>query len=564
LPSRSSADRHGTGRAGTVRPLSLLFLALLAAASTFLLFRETLAYGFDYDDYYFVKPFTRDDVLRTFTGSWDTSGIMVPFYRPLTIAFYALRFEAFGLNAEAHHAASLVLFALAALLAALFALRATGSAGVAAGVLVAFVVHPSMPAAQVAWVTNQMHLLASLLVLSGLVWWQVAARRGLAWWLPLLVIATAAFMVKEDCVMLLPAIVTIHWLYRRSVDRTVPPVPKPFVAAAVLLVGGLLLLRQEALGELGGYGRRGVEQAWHNFTLGLKRVFWLVHARLAWQKPAGWFAALLPAAALAAWWWTPRGTRFVILSGAALALLFNLPFVLVTKHEQMHLVALGAALVFGGAAAAILQTLRRRPLRIVAGVVLAAGFTMHALVGRSFTANFAPFGPVVLSHDVFVQEWAAVPRELREYLERKKEPGAAGRLSPNPVDELRLVGFGLHETETAPDGTRYRWMRQPRAEMHVTSAASAVTIPIRHERGAFGEPAHVTISLNGRVVDTMAIDDGEWKHSRISLRGLKTPALARMHRITIEIPHAWVPARVIPASTDERVLGLQIGEIETR
>ena len=39
---------------------------------------------------------------------------MVKFYRPLTIVLHAIRFELFGLNAVAHHAMSLALFALAA------------------------------------------------------------------------------------------------------------------------------------------------------------------------------------------------------------------------------------------------------------------------------------------------------------------------------------------------------------------------------------------------------------------------------------------------------------------
>jgi hypothetical protein len=84
-----------------------------AAAATSLLYRSTLHYGFHYDDYYFIKPYTRAEVLATFAGSWDHSGIMVPFYRPLTIAFFAFRFELFGLNAVAHHALSLTLFVLA-------------------------------------------------------------------------------------------------------------------------------------------------------------------------------------------------------------------------------------------------------------------------------------------------------------------------------------------------------------------------------------------------------------------------------------------------------------------
>jgi hypothetical protein len=497
-------------------------------------------------------------VRQTFTGSWDDSGIMVPFFRPLTIAWYALRFELFGLNSEAHHIVSLSLFVLAALLAAAFAFSATRSRLLPFTVIVAFITHPAMPYAQVAWITNQMHLLASLLVLGGLVWAQHAAGRGLAWWLPLLLIATAAFMVKEDCIMLLPAVIVIHWLRRRIVDRTLPPVPIAFVGLAVVLVAALVLYRQDALGGMGGYGRPTAEQAWSNFSRGLRGVFSLAPAHRPWQGVASWFATLLPFAALLAARRASRGTVFTMAAGFAAAVLFNAPFALVTKSEQMHLVALGASLVFGGSAGALIQAARGRLLKAAAALVLAAGFAACAAVSRHITTDFAPFGPIVRSHDEIVLGWGAVPDELRDYVKRKGAPGAAERLSPNPQRELRLAGFGFHNYETSPDGVRYRWMRLPHAVIHVMPGAQSLVIPLRHERGAFGEPARVSISVNGRVVDRMVLDDGTWRYSTVPLRG-QLPRFARTHEVAIEIPRVWVPADVIPGSADPRPLGLQVG-----
>jgi hypothetical protein len=143
-------------------------LAALAGATTLLLYRETLAYGFDYDDYYFLRPHSRSEVLATFTGSWDRSGIMVPFYRPLTIVFHALRFELFGLDPTLHHASSLTLFALTAVLVAWFVFRLTARAWAAVIAMLFFVCHPAMPYSLMAWITNQMHLLQILTVLGAL------------------------------------------------------------------------------------------------------------------------------------------------------------------------------------------------------------------------------------------------------------------------------------------------------------------------------------------------------------------------------------------------------------
>src|SRR6476620_4555327 len=94
-----------------------LILLLTASVSTFLLHGQTLSYGFDYDDYHFARPYSRADVIAAFYGPWDSAQIERPYYRPLTIAFYAARFEVLGINATAHHARSLVLFSIAATLA---------------------------------------------------------------------------------------------------------------------------------------------------------------------------------------------------------------------------------------------------------------------------------------------------------------------------------------------------------------------------------------------------------------------------------------------------------------
>ncbi len=535
-----------------------------AAAATYPPYSPTLWYGFHYDDYYFIKPYTRDEVLATFAGSWDHSGIMVPFYRPLTIAFFALRFELFGLNAVAHHAVSLTLFASAAALAGLLAWRMTRSAG--AGMLAAlmFSLHPAMPYAQAVWITNQMHLLSSVVVLSALLWGHVVAHRPLLWWLPLLGFAAAAFLVKEDNIMLLPAIVALHWLRRRLAEPVLQKAPRAFVAIAALLAGGLVILRQEALGGLGGYGRPTPERAWTNFKKGITGVFWLLPADRPWQPFASRFAMLLPIGALAFWRRISAGTRFLVAGGTAIGLLFNLPFVFVSKFEQMHLVAAGASLLMTGSIIAILEALRARSLRIAAMLVCAAGIAACAFVAREISRDFEPFGTIAFSYDEIVRDWAAVPQEIRQYLRRKPQPDGGRRLSANPVDEVRLVGFGLHPPETSPDGINYRWMAQSRAELLVAAGARDIVIPLRHDAGAFREAAHVTITLDGHRVEQLTLPDGSWRTVRYALRRADVPRLSGMHRLVVEIPHAWVPSRIIPGSNDGRVLGLQIGDIQMR
>ena len=88
-----------------------------------------------------------------------------------------------------------------------------------------------MPYSLVAWVTNQMHLAQTLVVLLRSLWWHAVRARPLVWWLPLLVFGAAAFMVKEDGLMLLPAILTVHAITRRVAEPSLRPVPWVFAGA---------------------------------------------------------------------------------------------------------------------------------------------------------------------------------------------------------------------------------------------------------------------------------------------------------------------------------------------
>jgi hypothetical protein len=559
LPSRSWASKI---------TLDLLGVAILAATATLYAHGTTIGYGFHYDDYYFLRPQAWEDVRESFHGPWDLTGVMVKFYRPLTVAFSALRFELFGLNAVAHHTTSLVLFAVAATLTAWLIHRATGRR--AAGVLAAvfFTAHPVMPYSLVAWITNQMHLLQMLTVLAALMWWQVARARGLGWWTPLLGVAAASFLIKEDGVMLLPAIVVLHEIQRRTVDPTVPRVPIPFIAAAALTIAGLMLWRNHVLGELGGYTRLSFDKAWANLAGTLVGVYRLVPADRPWQPLASWFATVLPLAGLVAWPWVSRPARFCLAAGASIAVLFALPFIFVAKPEQVYLLGLGLSIVLAGASLALVDLAVRAPLpRVaVAAVVIVVGGGLAAFVAvtRDITRDFEPFGPIVLVNDDIVRTWGFVPVEIKEYLERKRVADAARHLSPNVLDELTVATFNTHGRDVTPDGVPYMWMARPWCEIDIAANARQVTIPLRHEIGIFRDPARVRVLLNGRLVDELELTTPEWKMSTVAVVKAHLPAFSRMHRLHIVIDRVWIPSRIIPGSTDDRPLGLQIGTVEIR
>jgi hypothetical protein len=537
-------------------------LLAVAATATLVLHRETLGYGFDYDDYHFVRPYARSEVLAAFHGPWDAAGIEVPFYRPLTVALFAARFELFGVNADAYHALSLALTAIAAALAGLLAWQISTRA--AGGVLAALllVAHPALPYSLVAWVTNQMHGIETIAVLCGLTWWHAVRRRPLVWWIPLLALGPAAFLIKEDGIMLLPAVVVIHTLTRWIDPDDTPRIPAWFLGVAIALPAALFLVRREFLHGLGGYHQPTVAAAWSNLTRGLIGVFSLTPADRPWQPLASWLATLLLAAGLLLWRRAGTGTRRLFITGACIAVLFDLPFLFVVKAEQLHLVALGAVLVLTASIMAVADALRGRGLARIVPALAAVTLGSFGLVARDIAHDFDPFGPVVLAHDNIVKDWAAVPPELRDYLIRKRDGDS--RVPANPAEAVPVVAFNMHLPEMSRAGVRYRWVSSPSTDVEISPAARDVTIPLRHEIGAFREPAHVSIYADGRRVDDLTLRDDDWHMSRFAVRPSDVSRLRRMHRVYVNLDRVWRPQALIPGSQDTRTLGVQMGEIQIR
>jgi hypothetical protein len=201
---------------------------------------------------------------------------------------------------------------------------------------------------------------------------------------------------------------------------------------------------------------------------------------------------------------------------------------------------------------------------VIATLIAASGAASLAVVARDIARDFEPFGPIVLANDDLVRTWGPVPPELHDYLARKREPGAADRMSSNPIDELTAATFGVYGRETSPLGVPYMWMSGPIADIYVRGSARSVTIPLRHPIESFREPTRARIDADGRLADDLALDTPEWKMSIIALRPADTPRIGGMHRIRIAIDHAWRPSDVIPGSADQRTLALQIGEVVVR
>ena len=348
-----------------------------------------------------------------------------------------------------------------------------------------------MPYSLVAWVTNQMHLVECLVVLTALVWWDAVYERGLLWWLPLLGFAVVAFLIKEDGIMLLPAVVTLHAVRRWFSDDDVAFPPLPFLALAAVLMTVLAEARsvdtRRGRGGTASCARRRAPQ---------------LRQRTLRTVPAGARGPTLaagrelvrdavPVTAILLWRRSTCGARTAMVSGLAIAMLFDLPFIFITKAEQLHFIALGAALFLTGSSVVVFTALRGRlSTQYGFGATAAAGLICLALVSQDIARDFQPDGPV----------WCW--RTMRSLLDvgsgssrscglscPETRAGCGRSLSPDPSLALDLLTFGGHGPELSPDDVNYQWMAGLQVEVFLAARARAMTIPLRHVIEAFLSPS---------------------------------------------------------------------------
>lgn len=535
----------------------VLVLAVLAAAvgGSVALYSPTLAHGFLWDDYHQVHPFSTDDVLRAFAHSWDPTGIEAAFYRPLAVAWFAARFEWFGLNAPAYHAVSIALFAIDALLLAVLAARLTNNRTALIAVVL-FVAHPSFPPSLVNWAANQPHLLQLQVLLLGAVWWTVCRSRSAVWWIPILVAQVVAFLIKEDGIMLFPAIVALQALSRLrwTESRILPPLPV-LVGGGVIGIG-LVWGRSLALQGLGGYhGVPSADVALTNLSKGLYEVFLqgpghygLGHAWRtmdAVRKAVALCSLLIGLGAVVAAVRRPaRSGWFLVAAGLAIALLFDLPLLFAAKPSQYHFIALGAVLMLSGGLAVLYEAMPASWFRVGIAVLTVTLAGLMATATRQKLAD-GPMSEFMLATDKQVVGWKSVPEEVRTYLQRKAQmPAGAGAPA---IEALPVVTFGAYGWDGEGASLR-RW-----SSGHVTMLLAPSTRLLEQPVQAL-RPTRVDVYVAGRWTQTVSVERA-WK-DLVILLPRRAPILTAMHRVDLVISPTWKPTDEDPQTNDDRVLGL--------
>jgi len=422
---------------------------IAAAVAAAVLYGRTLHFGFDWDDYHFVRSYAPSDVAAAYTGTWDPRGIEAPFYRPATIALFATRgwilsslppeggshakpvapsslppeggshADALGAaggshpdavapeggshadavapeggsdaNAVALHALSLVMLVAAAAACAwwLRSLELRASA-VLLGTI-AFVAHP-MIAPAAAWITNQMHLLQLIAVAAAMA---LTSRVRWYWLIPL---QAAALLIKEDSLVLPVAMAACWWAQRR-------PVPRGWIAASAVLTLLYVAVRTWALHGFGGY-EPGAAEMLRNAG---RAPF---YALLVFPFNGGVWLVVPIVVMLVHALRRSAGDRRLFLM-AILFFVFDAPLAFSSGPTRWHLLVLPVA----GALAVSSDALRTTRWALPLGAMLVAGF---AAAGWTVTNRWKPCSPEVRLHDARAATWGeAVDPALRLELRAK-------------------------------------------------------------------------------------------------------------------------------------------------
>jgi hypothetical protein len=507
----------------------IALVALLTVGATYF---GTWSLGLWWDDYVALRPWRIHDVASAFTGSWDRWDVWPAYYRPLSVAWYAVSFELFGLHALPMHLVSLAGLAAAAWLAGLFAWRETGTpiAGIAAAAL--YSTHPAVALAQGPWLFLQNHLLCTLLVLAALLSWQKRrAEPGLGRWWPLFALALAGFLVQEDMIVLAPSLLMLQYIRA----RTVADVPRPgtrLVLLTLVFIGCLAAGRWALLGQLGGPPFHSLTGMAANIIRGPVRTLLLLEdspAGIQWLGSAGLIVTLIAGA-----WTAVRGARatesMLLVTGLGLVACFSVPLVFASSWSRFHLVALGAVLALAGSIHVC-----RRFLAVARGWPTTAWVIVLAMVlgveAQSNVRHTSCSDPILWSDAQVLNDWPQVPAHVRAWLAAK--PAACGRGEDPRLSSIDIAAWIVddrshtlaHASVDGGSGTRVVAL--------IAQHATAFALDVRAAPG--GGPVQIQITTNGTTAPAVTAGE-EWQTVSVPMSPNWRTRLRAMHRVDLTVP----------------------------
>jgi len=419
-------------------PNAWLLLAVAAIVCVAATHAVVLSFGFRYDDYMMLRPFGDADVRQALTNSWGPiGGGQDSYYRPITALYLGGLFQVFGLHAWPMHLVSLVELAVVGWLLGVFLYRDLGLKVALLGVVV-YLLRPSLPDSTSAWILNQMHLLALIVVTATLLVWQSRRQdpRPVRW-LPIFLLTALGVFIKEDTAMILPALLALQWARARFV-KDVPGLNTELVTASIVFAALLVALRLWMFPHFDVF-EPGPSRPWSRIlaiaAYAPVRASMVVFLRGSLVVGATAFVLLTEACGGWTFWRRPASERgWLWIQGVILLACFSLPigFVADFKTTRMHLVVFSSTMMLTAGISTILAWRpSRRWLAAAAMLVVVAGIGDRArLQHTELVERFTPCGEEDLWFDQDVRAWPIVTDDLKRWIDLKARACSEGRYQP--------------------------------------------------------------------------------------------------------------------------------------
>jgi hypothetical protein len=505
-------------------------VAVLAAVGTAAAYGQAWRFDLQCDDLLVIRPWSAAELAGVWHGTWEPTHAFATFFRPLASSFYALTFELFGYNASAHMLLSLAMLATVTFLLALFVARDAGGPPhpYAAGSLAALVylLHPNTPWSTGVWITNDFHKLTAISALGALLVWQRLRHKPAVQWLWLVPFIVVCFLVKEDGVMLLPALLSLQWARARLVgDVTAPRVTMWIAGAGV--GGALVVWRSLALGELGGFPLPASAAAViHNLLRGPLYAL-TQHGRMAALSSGEQLAAAgLLLVVSVALWLMPRERRFLPAAGLIIMFWYDLPLALISNVMRYYMLTIAAVMVLVPALLAFRlpaiarSRVNRSAARLITGAIVVA-VAIGAAKQREELALFAPCER--LAHECapwVLEEVTPIAAEARAYVAATTSAcTVANRPRVGDADTLTW-GLGATSVETMT-GERSHLVTG-RVVTLVKTNTDTATFAVRHPDASAAHPVVAEFVADGRH-QTVELVTSAWVTVTVPLSaGLRT------------------------------------------
>lgn len=212
--------------------IPLLFLALAAITLSL----PILKYGYLMEDYYYLRSYSPEEIVRTFHSHWEPSMIETKGFRPLHSVHYALFHSLIGGGPLPNQLLALALHLAGVFLLYAFVTRCgAGRSAAFWSALVYFCLGTT--AWQVSWLVNRQHLLLVIFLFSSLISYDryLAGKSGRAWSASF-VFLLLALLLKEAAVTFPFMIAAFTFIVRkRSLRSQVKPLLPLFLLLAAFL-----------------------------------------------------------------------------------------------------------------------------------------------------------------------------------------------------------------------------------------------------------------------------------------------------------------------------------------